>query len=259
MNLKLIAAAAGGVAWGGTMVWAVMADKYDRIIAQQNMYIEYLRYKRHEAETEVDYLRANQAPSAEEMLEAVRDGMTAADEASIQLGTIEEQEEQEEAEREYTDEEIAEARANLQGIIDQYAAEPQIVEQFVERVIDRGFEAKQPYVISRESYAHDDDYEEHEKLTLTYLPRFRVLLDEDNEVVDDPGAVVGWKNLTRFGDESGDVDTVFIRNERMEADFEVVRDEDAELPLHVKYGMGREEFATARAAGRLRLRDEDRE
>jgi hypothetical protein len=71
------------------------------------------------------------------------------------------------------------------------------------------------------------------------------------------GNTLGWKNLSQFGGESGDPDTVFIRNQRLETDFEVVRDDESPLPLHIQYGMGKEEFKVNKAAGTLRLRDED--
>jgi hypothetical protein len=83
------------------------------------------------------------------------------------------------------------------------------------------------------------------------------LLDDDNDPVDDIAGMIGWRSLSNFGGESGDPDVVFVRNDRLLSDFEVVRDDESELPLHVKYGMSEEEFKTNKAAGTLKLRRED--
>jgi hypothetical protein len=50
---------------------------------------------------------------------------------------------------------------------------------------------------------------------------------------------------------------VFIRNEAMLVDYEVIRETENRPPLHVLYGMEQDEFNANKAAGRLRLRDED--
>ncbi len=92
---------------------------------------------------------------------------------------------------------------------------------------------------------------------MTYFPAHRTLLDDGQEPIEDVNAYVGWKNLNRFGDESGDSDVVFIRNRALLTDFEVVREEDSDLPLHVKYGMTLPEFEVNKASGILKLRPED--
>lgn len=247
VNWKLVAAAAGGIGWGSAMTWAVMADKYDNIIKLQNEMITFLKMERPIGHVTNVYHNS--------------DGLEVSGVLFSPEGEADETNVTEEAAEEplFTDEEIEEARGNLQDIIDKYTGDPDTVEQFVERSLGAIQNPKPPYVISRAQYAYDEDYDDFDKETLTYLPRFRVLLDDDGELAGDPGDLVNWRCLTRFGDQSEERDTVFVRNERMKTDFEVVRDEERELPLHVKYGMERGEFAAARAAGIVRLRDEDRD
>lgn len=74
-----------------------------------------------------------------------------------------------------------------------------------------------PYVISPEDFG-DDDYE---PLTLTYYAD-GVLVDEDDEPVENLDDVVGKESLKRFGEF--EADTVFVRNERLKCDYEVLRD-----------------------------------
>ena len=169
-------------------------------------------------------------------------------------------EEQEEAEAAFPPGETPEeTRSNLQAIIDQYTANPQDRDNFVEHSsasLEPDYQP--PFVISQEKFAYDEDEgDEYDKLTLTYYPDDRVLLDEDDEVIDDINYTVGWRNLSQFGTDTTDADVVFIRNRRMRTDFEVVRDAESPLPLHVKYGMGKEEFQVNNAAGTLKLRRED--
>lgn len=153
-----------------------------------------------------------------------------------------------------------ETRENLQKLINTYTSNPDDVDTFVDRarqVVAEGANDVPPFVISRAKYSWDEEEgDEYAKITITYYPTHRVLLDDDQDPVDNVDALVGWRNLNRFGDESEDPDVVFIRNRRLETDFEVVR-EEGELPTHVKYGMPRSEFEANKNAGRIRFREED--
>ena len=155
---------------------------------------------------------------------------------------------------------LEETRSNLQGIIDKYTASPEERDEFVAAVLEPPSQKDAaPYVITKEDFAWgEDEGSEYEKKTLTYYPGQRLLLDEDEEVLDNVPLYVGWRNLQRFGDESGDPDTVFIRNRKLRTDFEVVRELEAKPPLHVAYGMDRETFRVQRAAGLIRVRPEDK-
>lgn len=80
-----------------------------------------------------------------------------------------------------------------------------------------------PYVISFEEFEENPD--SHEQLTLTYYAGDDTLADDKDSVVDNPNYTVGDDNLARFGHGSNDNKVVYIRNERVSADFEVLRSE----------------------------------
>lgn len=78
-----------------------------------------------------------------------------------------------------------------------------------------------PYIIT-----HDEYYEgekEYEQVTLTYFDGDDVLVDERDQPVPDPDDSVGDDHLARFGFGSNDNNIVYIRNDRLELDFEIIR------------------------------------
>lgn len=78
-----------------------------------------------------------------------------------------------------------------------------------------------PYVISFEEFS--ESAFEHEQQNLTYYEGDDVLAEADDAVIENVDLVVGEDNLSRFGHGSKDRNVVYIRNERMERDFEVIR------------------------------------
>lgn len=77
-----------------------------------------------------------------------------------------------------------------------------------------------PYIISQEEYMENSF--EHEQTLLTYYAGDDVLADDKETMIEDVESIVGTENLARFGHGSSDPNTVYIRNERNEADYEVV-------------------------------------
>lgn len=77
-----------------------------------------------------------------------------------------------------------------------------------------------PFVISREDF--DDTYSHFDKITITYYEDDDVLADEQDEVIPDIDAVVGYDSLGRFGDMSDDDNIVYVRNGRLGSDYEIV-------------------------------------
>ena len=75
-----------------------------------------------------------------------------------------------------------------------------------------------PYVISPEEYGDLPDYGTFE---LTYYAD-GVLADSDDEIVDDVDDVVGEESLLTFG--TYEEDSVHVRNDRLKADYEILRD-----------------------------------
>ena len=80
-----------------------------------------------------------------------------------------------------------------------------------------------PYVIHHDEYTINED--NHEQVTLTYFAGDDVLSDERDQVLPDQDTVVGLENLQKFGHGSEDPNVVYVRNPRLEVDYEIVRSE----------------------------------
>lgn len=81
---------------------------------------------------------------------------------------------------------------------------------------------EEPYIINHDEYmSSDSDYEQ---TTLTYYAGDEVLVDDKDEPIQIVEDVIRVSNM-RFGYGSGDPNTVFIRNDRLSLDFEVVKSE----------------------------------
>lgn len=248
MNIKLISAGAGTFAFGALVGWALTADYFENRLKEQaeNERIKIDRYRSRLNREEI--LRENA-----EALVALN-GEKAPEDVSDETEVTDDDDE-------VSEEKTEEIRSNLQGLIDKYTSDPDVVEAFVDTSVRTlNNDRTPPFVISRAKYSWDEEEgDDYSKITLTYYRRHRILLDEDDEAIDDVAGTVGWKSLSQFGGESEDPNVVFVRNRRLLTDFEVVLDEENEIPLHIKYGMGKEEFNTGRAAGIIRLRAEDRD
>lgn len=81
-----------------------------------------------------------------------------------------------------------------------------------------------PYVISIDEWAEEPT---HDKITLYYYDEDDTLTDERDRVIPDTDQIVGPDALTMFGKFSDDKHIVYVRSERNEADFEVVRQGDS--------------------------------
>lgn len=79
-----------------------------------------------------------------------------------------------------------------------------------------------PYVIH---YDERDEIEGYQGVTLTYYEGDDVLCNERDEIVDpsERDSLVGEKNLGRFGHGSNDAAIVYIRNDKLELIYEVVK------------------------------------
>lgn len=81
--------------------------------------------------------------------------------------------------------------------------------------------SEKPYVIE-----HDEFYEsDRQTITLTWFEGDEVLADEKDEHIPNPDHVVGDENLQRFGYGSRDPNIVYVRNETMDIDFEIVKND----------------------------------
>lgn len=78
--------------------------------------------------------------------------------------------------------------------------------------------AKEPYVISPYDFGELDGYNQVE---LTYYAD-GILEDEDYNIVTDADELIGRDSLYTFGEYEDDA--VFVRNERLRADFQILKD-----------------------------------
>jgi len=78
-----------------------------------------------------------------------------------------------------------------------------------------------PYIIHHDEYFENET--EYEQGSLTYYEGDDTLVDEKDMPVGDDTNVVGDDALTAFGHGSKDKNVVYVRNESLEMDFEIVR------------------------------------
>lgn len=78
-----------------------------------------------------------------------------------------------------------------------------------------------PYIIHQNEYF--EKFPEYQHLEWTYYAGDDILCDERDEIVVRPELVVGEENLKRFGHGASDVNTVYIRNDRLELEWEITR------------------------------------
>lgn len=78
-----------------------------------------------------------------------------------------------------------------------------------------------PYVISHEEFVAGE--EGHDREVLTYYVDDDVAVDTREVPVPDNDQVIGDDNLKRFGHGSHDPNIVYVRNEKLGLDFEIVR------------------------------------
>lgn len=76
-----------------------------------------------------------------------------------------------------------------------------------------------PYVISPDEFGEFEDYD---TISLTYYAD-QVLVDDGGDKIEDVDDVVGMESLTHFGEFEDD--SVFVRNDRLRCDYEILMDE----------------------------------
>lgn len=92
--------------------------------------------------------------------------------------------------------------------------------EFLEFVEKRN--TNEPYVISIDEFM--DEHEDYDKHTLTYFEADETLIDSNEKIIPEVSATVGIDPLTMFGRFSKDKNIVYVRNERLEMDYEVCLD-----------------------------------
>ena len=79
----------------------------------------------------------------------------------------------------------------------------------------------EPYIIRPEEYGEIHAYE---TLSLTYYEKDRVLTDELDNRIEDVESIVPADFASYFGENVGDEDSVFVRNDNDQCDYEILRD-----------------------------------
>lgn len=125
---------------------------------------------------------------------------------------------------------VEELKETVEGL--SYSRKEETVKEETEKTIaESGYkylaedrDVNTPYVIPVQAYM--DGEELYNQFTFTYYAGDKTLVNEADEVVEDINGVVGFHNLDKFGEESGNTDTVYIRNDRLESEYELLRDPD---------------------------------
>ena len=78
----------------------------------------------------------------------------------------------------------------------------------------------QPYIVHRDEFFENED--DHSQVTVTYYKGDNILCDTDDTPIYDPETYVG--RVLEFGKGSQDPNVVYIRNDRVGIDYEVLLD-----------------------------------
>lgn len=79
----------------------------------------------------------------------------------------------------------------------------------------------EPFIISIDDF--EDPNSTFDKITINYYEDDETLVDESEEPVVDVTAMIGPDALNSFGFKSRDPEIVYVRNEKLEIDYEVIR------------------------------------
>lgn len=94
----------------------------------------------------------------------------------------------------------------------------------------------QPYVISAAEFAEGAATGVHQCLTIKWYNEDRVLLDDQQAPIPDVRRTTGPLSKGGFGGVSGDPNIRYVRNERLEVDFEILFHEGSYTELVLNYG-----------------------
>jgi hypothetical protein len=84
-----------------------------------------------------------------------------------------------------------------------------------------------PYILHQTEFFEKERDEGYARLTYTYYAGDETLTDEAEEIVENPDTVVGTFNLDKFGHGADDVDVLYVRNQRLQMEFEICRTDES--------------------------------
>lgn len=256
MNIKFIASLVGAAGVGSLYGWAWTEDRAER--RARRMAEDHVELVEDVQKLVVENIHlTQQLKSANDTIDKLEHRLTPDEdvEAAPQVSL---REVAEAIEEEPTDAQLEAQTTELKDMIAPYVSDPKVQEDFMLQArtqIQNEANHEPPMVISQEDYSHDEEGQDFDKHTVHFYQKHQTLLDEEDEVIEqnDIESVVGWRSLRRFGDMSHAPDVVYVRNKRLQIDYEVVLMEDDDLPLHVRYNMSQPEFDTMSKAGKLLL------
>lgn len=188
---------AAGAAIGSAVSWKILKTKYDNIIQEEIDSVKEAFSNRYDNSTNSD-------DQPEENEDEDEEGSS---KPSQKINRFELEDVLEDEEPYFTEEE----KSEYTKIASTYTSEKGGVEEM-------NSIAKPPYVISPLDFGELDDYHQVE---LTYYLD-GILEDEDYHIVTDADELIGPDALTTFGEYEDD--SVFVRNERLCTDFQILRD-----------------------------------
>ena len=89
----------------------------------------------------------------------------------------------------------------------------------VKKTVEVNQDPEEPYVITVDEYGEFADYGQ---VVLKFYSD-GVLTDDMNDILEDPDDIVGYESLNHFGEYEDD--RVFVRNDRLKCDYEILLDE----------------------------------
>lgn len=107
-----------------------------------------------------------------------------------------------------------------------------------------------PYLISVQEFM---DEKEFTKLNIVYYEEDDSLVDDGDRLIPDVEGTVGSAQLSRFGELSEDPNIVYVRNEKMEVDFEIIKDKRS----YAKFIMGFDPEDEEKGPKIRKMRDHD--
>lgn len=115
---------------------------------------------------------------------------------------------------------------------DEEAASPEVVPEagedaaVEEAPLDKNnFDQKYPYPVTQKEYL--DDEPDYAKLTVTYYSGDDTVADTRDDVINNPESLIGSCHKRFMGFDPVDPHVVYVRNHNMQADYEVLFDEQA--------------------------------
>ena len=199
--INLIMFAAGAVI-GSAVTWKVVKDRYEKIVQEEIKSVKEVFSDR--------FNSSNEETSSEESDDEMSEEDPVSDYRKICWDDLEDLDPSELEEEEY--------QADYAGaVVSKY--------EDIANIYKKGgpddmptSEPREPYVIEPIEFGELDDYKTFE---LTYYED-GILEDEDYNIVKNPEEILGPDALGSFGEYEDD--SVFVRNERLRADFQILKD-----------------------------------